>query len=105
MFNSANDFDVMVIIITVISNKVDIRSVQATVINYNCCFTEKQNFELYISWIELLLSMHNVVKILHVQTRSDLHIIQYNTIYTYIYCLPCLTIYALLSFSSKNPNN
>lgn len=85
MFNSVNDFDVMVIIITVISNKVDIRSMQATVINYNCFFTEKQNFELYISCIELLLSMHNVVKVLHVQTRSDLHIIQYNTIYIHTY--------------------
>lgn len=105
MFNSVNDFDVVVIIITVISNKVDIRSMQATVINYNRCFRDKRNFELYISCIELLLSMHNVVKILHVQTRSDLHIIRYNAIYTYINCPPCLTIYGVLSFSSKNPNN
>lgn len=105
MFNSVNDFDVVVIIITVISNKVDIRSMQATVINSNRCFRDKRNFELYINCIELLLSMHNVVKILHVQTRSDLHSIQYNAIYTYISCPPCLTIYNVLSFSSKNPNN
>lgn len=76
MFNSVNDFDVMVII-TVISNKVDIKSMQATMINYNCCFTDKQNFKLYISCIELLLSMHNVVKILYVKPEAVY--ILYNT--------------------------